>query len=451
MTDTLAIILAGGRGKRLDPLSRDRAKPAVPFAGPYRIIDFTLSNCLNSGLRQVLVLTQYKSASLDRHIHSGWGRYFQAGLGECLELIPPQQRVCDDWYRGTADAVFQNLYSIERMGAKRVLILAGDHVYKMDYRLMLQFHEQHGRPATVACLEVPDTEAAGQFGVMEIDDQHRIVGFQEKPSNPKSIPGKPGTCLASMGIYVFSTDFLRQALQVNAAPSAGGPDFGHHLLPSIISRGQAMAHTFEGVASDRPYWRDVGTLDAYYQASMELLDREPPLNLYDERWPLRTFEPSLPPPRVATAVGGRDVASRPNVFCAGSIIDASHVSGSIIGKGCRIAPGAVVEDSILMDGVHVGPGAIVRRAILDKHVQVLAAAIVDGRSPREDGSHTYSENGVVCVAKEDVVGPIAASSPSIRQGEFSADSNEQEDHRTLPSLRLFPRTTRSQVFADCPL
>ncbi|MBX7165729.1 MAG: glucose-1-phosphate adenylyltransferase [Pirellulales bacterium] len=400
MSNVLAIVLAGGRGNRLDPLTRDRAKPAVPFGGSYRIVDFTLSNCINSGLMRILVLTQYKSASLDRHLRAGWMHYFQRELGNYLDLIPPQQRISDDWYRGTADAIYQNLYSVERSGAEYVVVLAGDHIYKMDYRAMIEQHRDSGAAVTVAALRVPVGLAARQFGVMEVDTANRILAFAEKPEHPRPLPNDPEHCLASMGIYVFSTPCLLEELMANANAQDGGADFGHHVLPRIVDRKGAVAHEFQGVASDGRYWRDVGTIAAYYQASMELLNSPPPLDLFDEHWPIRSGPSNLPAPRIllATARGPRVNAPRPNIIAGGTVIEDAVVDGSIIGRGCYIAKGAVVRNSVLFDGVTVGANALVERAILDKDVEVAAATLLTAQqtAPQFPGV-TVTENMILCV------------------------------------------------------
>ncbi len=271
MNDTLAVILAGGKGTRLEPLTRDRAKPAVPFGGNYRIIDFVLSNCLNSGMRKLMVLTQYKAMSLDRQINQGWRQFFVPELGEFLDIVPPQQRIDEQWYQGTADAVYQNIYAIEKEQPKYVAIFAGDHIYKMNYRSMVEYHRQNNADLTIGALRV-DVESAKQFGVMQIDSDHRIVGFQEKPAQPRTIPGDPQHCLASMGIYIFSTRFMFEQLCKDATQPTSHHDFGKNIIPSIIQDHRVFAFPFrdENRKQDA-YWRDVGTLDAYYEANMDLI------------------------------------------------------------------------------------------------------------------------------------------------------------------------------------
>ena len=291
-----AVILAGGKGSRLDPLTRDRAKPAVPFGGAYRIIDFTLSNSLNSGIRKILVLTQYKAMSLDRHINMGWARYFCRELGEFVDVVPPQQRIDQSWYQGTADAVYQNIYTIEKEHPKYVLILAGDHIYKMNYRTLLDFHVDKGADVTIGVLRNTHERARRQFGVMEVDADSRVIGFEEKPEAPKPMPGDPEHCLASMGIYLFTARFLFEELCRDATRHGTTHDFGGDIIPSAIHTNRVFAYPFRDENRKKDaYWRDVGTLDAYYDANMDLVSVDPELNMYDEDWPVRT---QLPPAEV---------------------------------------------------------------------------------------------------------------------------------------------------------
>jgi glucose-1-phosphate adenylyltransferase len=405
--NVLSILLAGGRGARLDPLTRDRAKPAVPFGGMYRIVDFALSNCLNSRQLNILVLPQYKSLSLERHISQGWGRFFHPEFGHRLDVASPQQRIDDDWYLGTANAIYQNIYSIERSGAVYLLVLAADHVYKMDYRQMLAFHQNHGGVATVATLRSPVAAAAGQFGVIEVDTDARVRGFQEKPDHPAPLPGDTANCLASMGIYVFTARFLIDELLRNADKPDPGHDFGHHILPRIVGRERVCAFTYSGHGTGGgPYWRDVGTVDAYYQANMDLLTDAPGLDLYDKAWPIYSFQPSFPPPRVAVVAepgGHAPGGPRHNMFANGTVAD-GWLNGAVVGFDCRVDRDAVVEDSILFDGTSVGRGAAIRRAILDKGVQVRPGARV-GFDPAEDRRRGFevSDGGITCVPKTTTV------------------------------------------------
>jgi glucose-1-phosphate adenylyltransferase len=403
MTRVLTVVLAGGKGTRLEPLTRDRAKPAVPFGGAYRIIDFTLSNCLNSGLKQLLVLTQYKGMSLERHINLGWRGLFCWEMGEFIDIVPPQQRIDESWYRGTADAVYQNIYAIEKEDPELVVILAGDHVYKMNYQMMIDFHRQNKADVTVAALRAPVEQAAHQFGVMEITPNSQIVGFEEKPAEPKTIPGVAGYCLASMGIYVFSARFMYDQLCENAARNEGH-DFGHNIIPSVIKSHRVFAFPFRDEnQKEEAYWRDVGTLDAYYEANMNLISVDPLLNVYDQSWPIRTFHPNLPPPKFVFAErhpGGRCGQALDSLVCPGSVLSGGMVERSIVGPMCRINSFAVVEDSILFEGVDVGRHAQVQRAIIDKGVHIPAHAKI-GFDPAEDQRRgfTMSDNGIVVIAK----------------------------------------------------
>ncbi len=400
----LTVVLAGGKGSRLEPLTRDRAKPAVPFGGAYRIIDFTLSNCLNSHLRKILVFTQYKAMSLQRHINLGWRNLFTWEMGEFVEVVPPEQRIDQHWYRGTADAVYQNIYAIEKEDPEVVVVLAGDHVYKMNYGHMVDLHYENRADVTVAALPVPVAQAAGQFGVMEVDSDYRIVGFEEKPAQPRSIPGADGQCLASMGIYVFTARFMYEQLCRNAAQIDAGHDFGRDVIPSIIDTHRVFAFPFRDEnQKDEAYWRDVGTLDAYYEANMDLVTVDPLLNVYDESWPIRTYLPNLPPPKFVFAErkpGGRCGLALDSLVCAGSILSGGRVERSIVGPQCRINSYASVEDSILFEGVNVGRHARVRRAIIDKGVHIPPDVKI-GFDPAEDLERGFaiSEGGIVVIAK----------------------------------------------------
>ena len=301
MKDVLAVVLAGGKGSRLEPLTRDRAKPAVPFGGIYRIIDFALSNCLNSGLRKMLVLTQYKAMSLDRHINLGWRKYFCRELGEFIDVVPPQQRIDEHWYQGTADAVYQNIYTLEKERPEFVVILAGDHIYKMNYQTMVDYHVANEADLTIGALRVHKQEAK-EFGVMQVDPTQRIVGFEEKNPEPKTIPGDPDHCLASMGIYVFTARFLFEQLCQDATRKGSKHDFGRDVIPSIINTHRVFAFPFQDEnRKEAAYWRDVGTIDAYFEANMDLISVDPLLNLYDVHWPIRTFQPNVPPPKFVFA------------------------------------------------------------------------------------------------------------------------------------------------------
>ncbi len=405
MKNVLAVVLAGGRGSRLEPLTRDRAKPAVPFGGLYRIIDFVLSNTLNSGIRRILMMTQYKAQSLDRHINLGWRGYFCRELGEFIDIVPPQQRIDDNWYQGTADAVYQNIYAIERERPQYIVVLAGDHIYKMNYGPMIDFHRQTGADMTIGALRVPLAEGT-EFGVMAIDDQQRVVDFAEKPAEPASVPGDPSTCLASMGIYVFTARFLYERLCDDAAVPTSRHDFGRDIIPRAIRDARVYAFPFldENHKVDA-YWRDVGTLDAYYHASLDLVEVDPQLNLYDEDWPIRSYQPNLPPPKFVFA--GQDDLNRrgealDSIVCQGAILSGGLAYRCIIGPNVRINSYAHLEGSILLEGVDVGRHCRIRRAIIDKGVRIPAGTEI-GYDPDHDRSRGWmvTESGLVVIPREE--------------------------------------------------
>jgi glucose-1-phosphate adenylyltransferase len=403
--DVLTVILAGGKGTRLEPLTRDRAKPAVPFGGLYRIVDFTLSNCINSALRRVLVFTQYKARSLDRHIRQGWN-FLSPELGESVEVIPPQQRVDETWYKGTADAIYQNIYSIEKEDAESTLILAGDHIYKMDYRHMLRFHAERKADLTIGCIPIPLSECK-HFGIMETDAEHHVTGFKEKPKETGPMPDDPAHCLGSMGIYVFNTRLMLELLLEDAARADSDHDFGKNIIPRMITEGYKV-YAFRFRDENRkatPYWRDVGTLDAYYQANMDLIAVDPVLNLYDGAWPIRTFQPQSPPPKFVFSAEGPPGSARrgeaiDSMVCPGCIVSGGHVARSILSPHVRVNSYAVVEDSILFEGVDIGRHSRIRRAIIDKDVKVPANTTLgyDLDYDRKRG-FTITESGIVVVPK----------------------------------------------------
>jgi glucose-1-phosphate adenylyltransferase len=403
MDNVLAVVLAGGKGSRLEPLTRDRAKPAVPFGGAYRIIDFALSNCINSGLRRILVLTQYKAMSLDRHINVGWRGLLSRELDEFIDVVPPQQRIDEHWYKGTADAVYQNIYTIEKEHPDYVVILAGDHIYKMDYLKLVEAHKAKAADLTVGVLRVPLHEAT-QFGVLQVEDDLRIVGFQEKPAQPRHMPGDERNALASMGIYVFTARFMFEQLCQDATRRHSAHDFGRDIIPSVIDTHRVIAFPFldENRKNDA-YWRDVGTIDAYYEANMEMVAVDPLLNMYDDRWPIRTYHPTYPPPKFVFAEVGpnaRRGQALDSIVCPGSIISGGSVERSVLGSNTRVNSYAHVEGSILFDGVDIGRHAKVRRAIIDKGVHIPPGVEV-GYDHEHDRSRgfTVSESGVVVIAK----------------------------------------------------
>lgn len=413
MFETLAVILAGGKGARLEPLTRDRAKPAVPFGGNYRIIDFTLSNCLNSRVSQVLVLTQYKALSLGRHIDRSWRQYFRPDLGEFIDVVPPQQRIDEHWYQGTADAVYQNIYALERAGARYVLILAGDHIYKMNYARLLAQHQARGADVTIAALTVART-AARNFGVLQVAADQRLVGFREKPADPQPLPDAPEQCLASMGIYLFETQFLCECLCRDANDPHSGKDFGHDVIPALVRSHRVFAAPFDDLLppGQPAYWRDVGTLDAYYQANMDLVRVAPELNLYELAWPIRADQTNRPPSKFVFGSGGdtsRTGRALDSLVCPGCIVSGGLVERSILSPNVRVHSYAHVQDSILFDGVEIGRQARVRRAILDKGVIVPPGLEIGWDLARDrDRGFTVSDDGVVVVAKGDRLADFAA-------------------------------------------
>lgn len=403
MRNVLTLILAGGKGTRLEPLTVDRSKPSVPFGGNYRIIDFVLSNCINSGLRRILLLTQYKAQSLDRHINLGW-HFLCRELEEFIDVLPPQQRVGEHWYRGTADAVYQNIYTIEQADPEYILILSGDHIYTMDYTPFLQDHSDSGADCSIACLPVSLAEGR-DFGVMGIDEENWVRRFEEKPDAPFPLPDDPQRCLASMGIYAFKSSFLFDELCRDATLPKSSHDFGKDLIPRMIAESRVRAFTVKDAETGLPiYWRDVGTLDAYYEASMDLIAVKPQLNLYDRTWPIRGYSPPFPPPKF---VFGDEETTPPRVGHAidslvgpGSIISGGKVVHSIISQSVRVNSYAHVEHSILFAGVTIDRHARVRNAIIDKNVHVPAGMSI-GYDPEEDELNrlTRSDSGLVIVPK----------------------------------------------------
>jgi glucose-1-phosphate adenylyltransferase len=405
LDDVLVMVLAGGAGERLYPLTKERAKPAVYFGGPYRIIDFTLSNCINAGMRRIFIALQYKSLSLSRHLRMGWSVVADE-LGEFIEILSPQKRVGEHWYLGTADAVYQNLYSIVRENPKHLIVLSGDHVYKMDYARMLRFHIDHGAGATLAVIEVPSEEAS-RFGVLEVDAEDRITGFLEKPQHLP--PG--GQVLASMGIYIFDMAVLDPALEEDARNADSAHDFGKDILPALISQVPVYAYRFydENKKAGK-YWRDIGTLDAYYEANMDLCHVNPDFNLYDPEWPLRTYQVQAPPAKFVFADEGRRCGhALDSIISAGCIISGSRIYGSVLCPNVRVHSFCDVDQSILMPGVRVGRHARIRRAIIDRDVFIPRGALIGYNDEEDRRRHAISDNGVVVVTKDDepFVGPIS--------------------------------------------
>lgn len=406
-TKVLTMILAGGKGERLYPLTRDRAKPAVPFGGIYRIIDFTLSNCVNSNLKQIYILTQYRSLSLERHIQVGWN-ILCSKLGEFIHIISAQQRIDESWYKGTADAIYQNLYTLQEVRPDLVLILSGDHLYKMDYNDLLAFHLERGADLTVAALEQP-RERAIHFGVLETEEDGRIVGFQEKPTQPKTLPEDSNTILASMGIYVFNTETLVMRL-IEDAKEESRHDFGKNIIPNMISgKDQVYAHRFRQKGIDLPgYWRDVGTIEAFYEAHQDLLGEAPILNLYDPTWPILTNELTLPPAKLlpyreADGGGSGEGLIRDSLISNGCQIMGKRIDRSVLSPNVFVGNGSQIEDSIVMEGVQIGKDVRMRRTIVDKLV-VIPDGMEVGFHPRKDKRlFTLSPSGIVVIPKEGIV------------------------------------------------
>ncbi len=419
MRCVVTFIMAGGQGERLYPLTRDRAKPAVPFAGIYRIIDFTLSNCLHSGLRQIYVLTQYKSLSLERHILRGWS-LFSSAVGEFILTVPPQRRIGPEWYRGTADAVHQNWYSMERYALERgepeqVLILAGDHIYKMDYRTMVDFHRETSADLTIAALSVPKDDASGRLGVLSVDETGRVTAFAEKPEIPAALSDDPDRSYCSMGIYVFNTGLLRERLTEDAAEPDSGHDFGRDIIPRMIGRDAVVAFPFERANRNVvPYWRDVGTLDAYWEAHMDLVAVVPRFDLYDRAWPIHTYYEPWPPAKTVLDEPWRTGSAVNSLLSPGCIVSGAQSVRSILSPAVRLHSTAYVEESVLLDWVEVGRGARVRRAIIDKGVRIPEGVRI-GYEPEEDAHRfTVTPGGIVVIPKEQVYerGASSLESPS---------------------------------------
>ena len=379
--ETIALILAGGQGSRLHELTMWRAKPALYFGGKYRIIDFPLSNCLNSGIRRIGVLTQYKAHSLIRHLVHGWS-WFQAGAGnrEFVEILPASQRVGGEWYRGTADAVYQNLDIVRTHDPRYVLILSGDHIYKMDYGPFLAAHAETEADMTICCIEVPLEEAAGQFGVMTVDDTGRIIAFDEKPEKPNPIPGKPGLCLASMGNYIFNTKFLYEQVIKDADTPGTQHDFGRNIIPSIIENYQVYAYAFRDPETDQQaYWRDVGTIQAYWEANMEMVSVSPQLNLYDQKWPVLTYQIQSPPAKFVFDDDDRRGEAIQSMVSGGCVISGAHVSKSLLFSRCVVHSYTTVNESVVLPEVDIGQNCRINRAIIDR-----GAIIPDGTIVGED-------------------------------------------------------------------
>jgi glucose-1-phosphate adenylyltransferase len=398
--DTLALVLAGGRGSRLYELTDWRAKPALYFGGKYRIIDFPLSNCINSGIRRVGVLTQYKSHSLVRHLVRGWS-HFKKELGEFIEILPASQRYSQDWYQGTADAVYQNMDIIRAEKPKYVMILSGDHIYQMDYGDMLAQHVERGADMTVSCLEVPIEEAAGAFGVISVDEEGRVTAFDEKPAHPTPIPGEEGLTLASMGNYIFNTEFLFEQLLKDAANPDSNSDFGGDIIPSIIEGNNVYASPFrDPVTKERAYWRDVGTLDSFWEANMELVSPKPAFNLYDENWPIWTYQVQTPPAKFVFDDDDRRGMAVDSTVSGGCIISGAKLRKSLLYSNVRVNCFTDIEQSILLPDVVVGRHCKIRKTIIDRGCEIPEGMQI-GVDPEQDKANGFrvTDRGVVLVTR----------------------------------------------------
>lgn len=404
MKKTLAMILAGGKGERLYPLTRDRAKPSVPFGGAYRIIDFTISNCINSDVRKVYILTQYKSLSLDRHIQRAWNT-LNGRFGEFVYIIHAQQRVNENWYKGTADAIYQNFYTLQQERPDLVLVLSGDHIYKMDYRPMIEQHLKKKADLTIATMEM-DRQFSKEFGVVQINKSGQVKGFQEKPAKPQTMPGKPDSILINMGIYIFNTDVLVKRLIENARKPDSQHDFGKNVIPSMLKTDRVMAHFFTGMkAGSGGYWRDVGTIEAYYEANMDLLDEHPASNLFDYSWPIFTSEKLSAPAKVCGCEQKNGVqygVVLDSILSRGCLVSRGRVEHSILSPNIRVGEYSTIKDSILLDNVEIGRNCKIRRAIIDKGVKLSDGTEIGYNSKKDLQKGTISDSGIIVIPKNTV-------------------------------------------------
>ena len=402
---SMALVLAGGRGSRLKQLTDRRAKPAVYFGGKFRIVDFALSNCLNSGIRRMAVLTQYKSHSLLRHLQRGWS-FLRPELNEMVDLLPAQQRVGEEhWYRGTADAIYQNLDIVRSNNPDYVVVLAGDHIYKMDYSIMIKDHAEHGLGCTVGCIEVPRSEAHA-FGVMAVDDARRIQAFVEKPANPPAMPGNDAVSLASMGIYVFNADYLYRLLEEDLANPDSSHDFGKDVIPRAVSEGQALAHPFslscvpQATDGVTPYWRDVGTIDAFWSANLDLAATTPELDIYDTDWPIWTYQRQLPPAKFVPDRDGKHGVTTNTIVSGGCIVSGSQVTNSVLFSSVRVHSYCEIDQSVILPDVTIGRGARLKKVVIDRRCNIPDGLVV-GEDPELDARRfERTDSGVVLITKE---------------------------------------------------
>jgi glucose-1-phosphate adenylyltransferase len=401
--DTLVCLLAGGAGERLYPLTRERAKPAVPFGGIYRIVDITLSNCVNSDLRRIFVITQYKALSLNRHLREAWS-IMATELGEFVQVLPPMKRVGDKWYEGTADAVYQNLYSVGSEPCKYVLILSGDHVYKMNYELMLKQHVDAGAEVTLGTIEFDRATAANQFGIIEQDKDGRIFGWQEKPADPKPSPHDPNKCHVSMGVYCFNHDLLIETLIEDADDPNSSHDFGKDVIPRLISSTHRV-YSFNFVDENKKeaqYWRDVGTIEAYYEANMDLVSVSPVFNLYDRAWPMRTYQRQYPPAKFVFALEGRRMGiALDSIVSNGSIVSGGRVTNSVLSPDVRVNSYSEIDSSILFSHVNIGRYSRIRRAIIDRHIHIPERTEIGYNLEEDRKKYHVTDTGIVVVVPEE--------------------------------------------------
>jgi glucose-1-phosphate adenylyltransferase len=393
---TMAMIMAGGRGSRLGALTEIRAKPATPFGGKFRIIDFPLSNCVNSGIRQVFILTQYKAHSLIQHVQLGWG-YLRGEFGEFIQIVPAQQQVDESWYKGTADSIYQNLDLIREHGPEHVLILAGDHIYKMDYGPMIAFHTENNADITVGVIQVPLHEATG-FGVMTLDEEQRVIRFDEKPVNPQPVPGNPEAAMASMGIYVFNREFLIETLEADAADPDSDHDFGKNIIPDSIMDCEIFAYPFHDVKTRaQSYWRDVGTIDAYYRANLELIYVRPELNLYDSQWPIWTYQEQLPPAKFILDDPGRTGRATNSMVSGGCIVSGASVNQSLLFSSVHVHEGTELLRTVVLPEAHIGKKCRISRAIIDKRCRIPDNTVIGEDHADDARRFTVTEEGIVLV------------------------------------------------------
>lgn len=403
LRDTVTMILAGGQGQRLSPLTKYRSKPAVPFGGKYRIIDFALSNCLNSGFRKIYVLTQYKSDSLTQHLYEAWS-IFNPELGEFVYSVPPQRKQNNDWYLGTANAIFQNKNFFYSKKVKWVLILSGDHIYKMDYLKLLLYHSNNDADVSIACINVPQNEA-NRFGIVGINKNYEVESFIEKPDNPPTIPDSPNESFVNMGIYVFNAELLTGVFDEMENKNLCTDDFGKDIIPYLVqSNKKVLAYKFKDEnKKERPYWRDIGTIESYYEASMDLIRVSPEFNLYDSDWPIRTYQYQFPPGKTVWYEGKRVGETLNSLICDGTIVSGGHVERSLIGPNVKINSFSEIKDSIIMNNCNIGRHSKIRNAIIDKNVIVPENSVIGYNLEEDSKRFTVSDSGIVIIAKNQIL------------------------------------------------